>query len=227
MPARKKKKSGLSRKLGIGAAVAATVAAGSLIFTSVRGKPPIELPAYTIERVIDGDTLVTKEHQIIRLSSVDAPEPDRCGGKEAKKALERLVLGKNVYVKPLFTDSFRRSISLVYTADGFVNEAMIEGGYAQYRRTLADGSEKMKPASERAIENRRGIHGPPCTQRVNTKDRQCNIKGNIGKGNPMYFPSDCIPYYDQSLVQFHLGDQWFCTEEEAKKAGFRKPASCP
>lgn len=226
MPARKKKKSGLSKTLGIGAAVAASVAAGSLIFTSVRGKPPVELPTTTIARVIDGDTLVTKEHQIIRLSSVDAPESELCGGEEAKKALERLVLGKKAYIRALFTDSFRRSISLVYTADGFVNEAMIEGGYAQYRRTLADGSEKMKQASERAIGNRRGIHGPPCTQRINTKDRACTIKGNVRRGDHIYFPPDCIPYYDQSLIQLHLGDRWFCTEEEAKKAGFRKPKSC-
>jgi hypothetical protein len=29
------------------------------------------------------------------------------------------------------------------------------------------------------------------------------------------------------LIQLHQGDQWFCTEKEAVKAGFVKAGGCP
>ena len=75
-------------KLGITttAAILSTAAAGFLWFSGNHGKS-IQVPAYSVLRVIDGDTFETKEHQIIRLASVEAPELDTCGWKmKPKKA---------------------------------------------------------------------------------------------------------------------------------------------
>lgn len=110
----KKKKVKISKIVGIGTVVAiAGIAAGSLFFPfSGRGEP-IPIPSYTVLRVLDGDTFVTTEKQIIRLASTEAPEIDLCGGPEAKRALEKMIMGKPVYLKVIFNDRFHRLVSLV------------------------------------------------------------------------------------------------------------------
>lgn len=49
----------------------------------------------------------------------------------------------------------------------------------------------------------------------------CEIKGNVGSsGNIYHLPGGA--YYDRVKVDTSQGDMWFCTEEEAIAAGFRK-----
>ena len=53
----------------------------------------------TVTRVIDGDTLETasRKHSV-RLANVNAPETGTSGASGAKKQLEKLVLGKDLYL---------------------------------------------------------------------------------------------------------------------------------
>ena len=46
--------------------------------------------------VVDGDTFQLKSGKRVRLLGVDAPEINRCGGKEGKERLKELILGKIV-----------------------------------------------------------------------------------------------------------------------------------
>ena len=51
----------------------------------------------------------------------------------------------------------------------------------------------------------------------------CMIKGNINnKGNHIYH---CPRWrdYDKTKIDEENGERWFCTEAEAKAAGWRKP----
>lgn len=51
----------------------------------------------------------------------------------------------------------------------------------------------------------------------------CNIKGNISvtSGEHIYhMPSQ--DYYDQTGIDFSKGERWFCSEQEARSAGWRK-----
>ncbi len=52
---------------------------------------------------------------------------------------------------------------------------------------------------------------------------QCVIKGNINsKGERIYH----VPggrYYDRTKIDTSKGERWFCTEAEAKAAGWRPP----
>lgn len=54
-------------------------------------------------------------------------------------------------------------------------------------------------------------------------DPKCVIKGNInGKGVKIYhLPGD--PTYEKTRIDSAGGERWFCTEEEAKAAGWRAP----
>ena len=50
----------------------------------------------------------------------------------------------------------------------------------------------------------------------------CDIKGNIsGKGDKIYH----VPggrYYDKVKIEQFKGEDYFCSEKDAEKAGFRK-----
>ena len=179
------------------------------------------------KKIIAGDTFVTKEKRNVRLASVSAPESEDCGGKESKKELEKLILGKPLYLKVLYNDIYGRLVSLVYTTDGLVNEKMLQGGYAYYNGTAGE-PEGISKEAESAKTNHIGIFGPGCTQLINPDNPKCVIKGNKrlrGGGTAQYRFPGCRQY-SKTIVQLYLGDQWFCTETAAKKAGFTKGADC-
>lgn len=222
----RKKGSPLKKKIGIGATIVATGAvAATLWLTSGRGQS-LKVPAYSVIRVIDGDTFETAEHQHIRVAWTEAPELELCGGKEAKKALEKLVLDQPVYLKVIFRDPYQRLVSFVYTQDEFVNQAMLLGGYSYYLRGTSDEiGDELKSATEKARQKKAGIFSQTCTQMANTEKSSCNIKGNTRNGDIYYLPECGV--YDNVEVQLYLGDRWFCNEKEAVAAGFRKPAQCP
>ena len=55
---------------------------------------------------------------------------------------------------------------------------------------------------------------------------ECVIKGNIGKSySKDYFLPGC-PNYKRVKIDPRKGEQWFCTEAEAKEAGWQKSAAC-
>lgn len=198
--------------------------AGSGFLIIGSGKRKIPVPAYHAERVIDGDTFVTTEHQSIRLADIDAPDLRFCGGTEAKKELERLVLEKPLYLKVLFRDRFNRLISSVYTPDGEVSLSLAKGGFVVYDQTIED-NHPIEDAANRARNQAIGIFGSPCTQKSNTTRPDCLIKGNSLAGKNYYRFPGC-GQYTQTIVQLYRGEQWFCTEKEAKAAGFTKGSDC-
>jgi hypothetical protein len=58
---------------------------------------------------------------------------------------------------------------------------------------------------------------------VNVFDAGCAIKGNISRysGERIYhMPGDT--YYDETIINLAAGDRWFCSEDEAKAAGWRR-----
>lgn len=222
----KKKTPRVPNKLRISAGIAAVGVAAASIFwiTGGRGKA-LPVPAYEVARVIDGDTFVTKEEQHIRVASTESPELGMCGGQDAKDALEKLVLGKLVYLKVVYRDPYQRLVSFVYTQDKFVNETMLANGYSYYSRSSpGEIGDSLKKATEKARTVKKGIFSESCTQMVNKVKPRCNIKGNDRNGKIYYLPECGV--YDNVTVQLYLGDRWFCSEKEAISAGFRKPGQC-
>src|SRR3989339_983149 len=95
----------------------------------------------TVARIIDGDTLVLDTlvgEERVRLLGLDAPELDgeECHATEAARALEALVVGRQVEVVPDATqdtrDRYDRLLAYLYREDGlFVNLALVAGGHAK------------------------------------------------------------------------------------------------
>jgi len=99
----------------------------------------------TVERVIDGDTIVLPGDVKIRYLLVNAPETtnghDDCFGANASQFNTDLVLGKTVHLDydTRCQDMFGRTLAYV-TVDGQdVNRLMIERGYACVLHIPPDG----------------------------------------------------------------------------------------
>ncbi len=222
-----KKKGNWHKAVTIGASV--LVASGALWFLTTASGSKIPVPSYQAMRVVDGDTFETNERQLIRLSGVDVPELKNCGGPEAKKALEKLISGKNLYVKVIYRDGSNRLISHVYNDQGFVSAQMARLGNAYYLGSGASDS-TLTAASDYAREHKLGIFSSKCTQVTNTKQPDCVIKANnrdySKPGAPKLYHFPGCGQYDHTQVELYKGDQWFCTESQAQKAGYSKGSDC-
>ncbi|MBI2310276.1 thermonuclease family protein [Candidatus Collierbacteria bacterium] len=224
---KKKTKVGKNKQIIAGALVTAALSASAGWWVLKSGVISFPVPAYQVEKVIDGDTFITKENVRVRLASIGAPEIGDCGGEEAKAKLSRYIINKPLYLKVLYTDPYNRIVSHVYTKDGFVNKMLAEGGYVYFDGS-SERSEGIREVAEKAKEKKLGIFGPKCTQTTNPKNQKCVIKGNRrlhGGGTSIYRFPGCY-MYDEILVQLYLGDEWFCDQKQAQKAGFIKGQDC-
>lgn len=195
----------------------------TLIAAAVGSRAWMNNISYKVNNVIDGDTFETTEHQIIRLADTNAPETGLCGSDEAKKQLENLVQSKKVFLKVLYKDNYDRLISWAYTPDGFVNQAMVDSGWAVYEQKTADLNKILVAAKTQARETKKGVYGLLCTQETNLTNPRCSIKANAIR-KQYRFPG--CGQYNNTDIQLYLGDSWFCTETEAQKAGFTKGLDC-
>lgn len=68
-----------------------------------------------VVQVIDGDTIrVHGREERVRIRDVNAPELGEPGAAAAKKVLERTVLNKNVELKIVARDRYRRAVAEIF-----------------------------------------------------------------------------------------------------------------
>ncbi len=246
------KKRGLGAKLGskkaLAGAVAALLAAGGYGgYVVVKKSQAFERGVHTVAHVVDGDTLDLVSGERVRLLGVDAPESGGCHFEEARSALRKKVEGKQVRIEKDISgaDRYDRLLRYVYLIasdpkqdDVLVNEWLLHEGHAytlaiapdnRYRDLFASAQRAGKDAE-------RGIWGACAYESADADLREedsaapsqkCTIKGNISeKGyGKNYFLEGC-PNYARIKVDPRKGEQWFCSERDAQKAGFTKSASC-
>lgn len=184
-------------------------------------------PYETVYKIADGDTFILENNkQAIRLFGIDAPEINNCYGPESYSRLSQLLKGKQVQLKEPLVDHFGRIVALVYVDGKLINEIMIREGFAAYRSEPGSGKEFMKAAHEVAKSKKIGIYSSACTDEV-PPNPKCAIKGNydLDRNEYLYLTPDC-PYYSLVTVRRFEGDRWFCSESEAKKAGFTISSAC-
>ena len=188
----------------------------------------------------------------VRLFGVDAPEFDQsckrggqnwACGSEAADRLSKLVTGKDVRCEATGIDQHNRTLARCTVGMTDINRTMVATGYAvAYRRYSSD----YISAEESAKVNKRGIWAgtfqspsdfrhddPPLTRApVARRSRErlpevghigrsdsgngCVIKGNQGRNGWIYHVPG-MPYYAQTRAE-----QMFCSEAEARAAGYRR-----
>ena len=114
-----------------------------------------------VVKIMDGDSLsmldqANRQHTI-RLYGIDTPEWDQPHGNNAKKALARLVDGRNIGVVTVNEDTFGRTVGTVFVANTNVNLAMVESGNAWWFARYAPYERHLAAAEEQAREQRIGL----------------------------------------------------------------------
>lgn len=66
-----------------------------------------------VTKIIDGDTFEINNGERIRIADMDTPEKRQPGYQKAKKALENLILDKEVRIEPVAKDKYKRTIAKV------------------------------------------------------------------------------------------------------------------
>lgn len=186
-------------------------------------------------RVIDGDTLEISGERV-RLFGIDAPEHDqRCTdaagrpwvcGTRATEALRDLVQGRAVRCSGEEQDRYGRLVARCTVAGRDLGAAMVRDGMAfAYRRYSLDyvAEEGRAKAARRGIWA--GAAENPAEVRAGARPLQaapkgCAIKGNISsRGRIYHLPGDRS--YARTRINTATGERWFCTEAEARAAGWR------
>lgn len=207
---------------------------------------PDRIPA-VIEKVVDGDTLkvnVNGKSETVRLLLVDTPEsvhpskPVQPYAVEASNFVkEQLPEGKKVELEldAGERDKYRRLLAYVWIGETMLNEHLLEKGYARVAYVFEPNTkyvdrfrEIQKKAQKQelniwSIENYATDKGFEETQTNHgeTVKQGCDspvIKGNINSNGEKIYHTPRSPQYKVTKPEM-----MFCTEEEAKAAGFRPP----
>ncbi len=90
----------------------------------------------TIESCYDGDTCTTRKGEKIRLACIDTPElrgpkAQPIQARAAKDYLNKLISGKEVFIKRITKDKYGRTVAELSTNGRNVQETMFNSGYAK------------------------------------------------------------------------------------------------
>ena len=206
-----------------------------------------ESSVHEVTHVVDGDTIDIENDIRIRLLGIDSPARGECGFVESRAYLEELLKSKQVYIEKDITgaDRYDRLLRYLYVPsddiredDVLVQDALLRAGWV---RTLAIAPDNryrdlFASAQEEAKQAERGIWGLCDLTPEEVVERQtdsdpvdptCTIKGNISEKSygRNYFTEGC-PNYNRIKIDISKGEAYFCTEEEAREAGFTYSASC-
>jgi len=189
--------------------------------------------------VIDGDTIEIHGERI-RLDAIDAPESGqtcrrdgeiwRCGQKAAL-ALAEKIGQSTVRCEDRGRGRYGRIIAICFARGEDLNAWLVAQGWAlAYRRYSTEYVSQEEAARAAGLNIWRGEFVAPWEWRRGKRfasephppPMDCPIKGNISsKGERIYH----VPggrWYDRTRIDSSKGERWFCTEEEALAAGWRR-----
>jgi micrococcal nuclease len=204
-----------------------------------------------LENAVDGDTieiLYNGKSESVRFLLVDTPETShpRLGkqpfGEEAKAFTAQIVQNANELelefdIGPQ-RDKYGRLLAYIYADGKMVQEELLKQGLARVAYIYPPSTRYVDPfraLQEQAqqagigiweIENyaqEDGFH-KEFVEDNSTKEKEiesnpsCSIKGNVSSSGDKIYHTPESPWYEQTKPEMI-----FCTEDEAKQAGFRAP----
>lgn len=202
---------------------------------------------YPVVGITDGDTIKVRvggTTERVRLIGLDAPELKgaECWSQKASSRMQSLVQSRSVQLVRDPTqddrDRYGRLLRHVVTADGqLVAQALIEGGFA--KEYTYDGAYAHRDAYRAAQDRARGkglgvwsaaCAAPPRAAPAPTgapaapvkPSGSCVIKGNISSSGEKIYHVPGGGSYDVTVITESKGERWFCSEQAAEAAGWRR-----
>lgn len=191
--------------------------------------------------VLDGDTLEIHGERI-RMDGIDAPESGqrcldaqgvawRCG-QRASLALDEKIARRPVRCIKVGTGVYGRTLGRCLVDREDLQAWMVEEGWAVAYRKY---STRYVAQERRARRAKRGIWEGTFVmpwdwrrgQRIEPEKQPpppppgCEIKGNINSRGERIYHKPGGQWYDRTVVRPERGHRWFCSEREAKAAGWR------
>lgn len=213
---------------------------------------PTDIESYNVTRVVDGDTIdvsIDGNIERLRLIGINTPEtvdprkPVECFGVEASNKAKEVLAGKKVILESDPSqgefDKYDRLLRYVFLEDGTnFNLLMIKEGYAyEYTYDIPYKYQvEFKQAQKEAELAKAGLWGSKCDNpdtaiitpitTQNTSSTPCTIKGNISSTKEKIYHVIGCGSYAKTQIDETKGEKWFCTEQEALDAGWRKALNC-
>ncbi len=187
---------------------------------------------------VSGD-LLRVDGQLVRLAGIDAPESNQsclklngrrwsCGAA-ARSALARIVRGKPVACETSGLDPQGRALATCKVSEDLdIAAELVRGGhvFAQsgyFSAYRAD--EETASAAKLGVWQGTAVRPTEWREQIwqdakRAAPEGCPIKGYTRATNRLY----ALPWaqgYDRARVRTVKGDRWFCSEDEARAAGFK------
>ncbi|MBI2476272.1 MAG: thermonuclease family protein [Candidatus Taylorbacteria bacterium] len=202
-----------------------------------------------VVRAVDGDTIELEGGERVRYIGVDTPEtvdprkPVQCFGVAASKKNRELVEGKTVRLEKDITDrdKYNRLLRYVWLGDVLVNQELVAQGFAKSYSYPPDVKYQSQfvAAEKQARESKLGLWAAcvsaaapatavmPSAAQASASNPSCAVKGNISaSGEKIYHLQGCGSYA-KTTIDESRGERWFCSEQEAQTAGWRRALNCP
>ena len=196
-------------------------------------------------RVVDGDTL-NVGGVTVRLHGIDAPETDQfCGGNGAPpwpcgawvgNELRARIEGRQARCEAIETDRYGRVVAKCFVDGQEIGRQMVRDGLAFAYRQYSwdyDLDEKSAAVNDRGL-HATGIQSPAAFRQARSAGQAaaadaaapagCRIKGNISSAGRRIYHVPGQGWYDRTRVNTARGERWFCSEAEARAAGWRRAA---
>ena len=186
-------------------------------------------------RVVDGDSLVVAGERV-RLFGIDAPElTQRCDvsgrnwacGAWAKEALTQIVGQGVLRCDALDRDRYGRTVARCLVSGRDVGAAMVQAGaataYLRYSHDYAAAEAAAKRAARGLWSG--AVTAPDEYRKVAKQGaaapKGCAIKGNISTKGKRIYHMPGQRDYAATRISASKGEAYFCSESEARAAGFR------
>jgi hypothetical protein len=197
--------------------------------------------------MVDGDTLKLSG-QTVRLYGIDAPEQGQhCGGANAPvwacgawttAEVKARYDGRMMLCQIDGQDRYGRSLGRCQVDGDDLGAALVSAGLAFAYRAYSDA---YVAAEDSARARRAGLHAAQVQSPEVFRDNQkralaaryllgapagCAIKGNVSHDNSekIYHMPDQSSY-GATRISASRGERWFCSETEARAAGWRRAKS--
>ena len=189
-------------------------------------------------RAVDGDTL-DMGGQKVRLFGVDAPELDQScdrGGKvwacgaAARDMLAEIVGRARLTCSVEDVDRYGRLVAVCTRAGEDVGAALVrQGGAIAYLRYSSRYANAEAAARRDGLGLWQAVWITPEAHRHAAAPGAapaggCVIKGNIGSTGKRIYHLPGQADYEATRISERKGERWFCSEAEARAAGFRRAA---